>query len=480
MSDSKRLHPIVSILTAGKRVRNILPFFITILIAGGRESKLSLLISLGISLVIFILTLLTGILSWLRFTYRFEENELRIEYGVFVRKKRYIPLERIQSINYTEGLIQQMFGLVKVRIETAGGENEDEAVFSAITKEEAQLIQEYVSTAKQESRIIKTVEEDQKVFSMSTSELLILSLTSGGVGVVISAVFALFSQLDDWIPYKKIFGGLEEWALKNIMAIMVVVFIGFFLAWVISLFITMLKYANFTVVRTEGDFIISYGLIEKKQMTIPLRRIQAIRIKENILRQMIGYATVYIVSAGSGSAENQEETKVILLPIIRIKDIAPLLQESLPDYQLEPILISPPKRALHRYIFRTWYVIVPIVLASILFLKAWGALSLVLFAVGTIWAILKYKDAGWCLEGKQLSLRYRTIIRTTVLMQKNRIQSLKMRENYFQQKRELGTIEAFVKSGSGDSWAAVVDLEKGDIQKIYQWYSRKRPKETAG
>jgi putative membrane protein len=57
-----------------------------------------------------------GIFSWLRFSYRVEDGELRIESGVFIRKKRYIPFERIQSLDFSEGIFQQFFGLVKVRV----------------------------------------------------------------------------------------------------------------------------------------------------------------------------------------------------------------------------------------------------------------------------------------------------------------------------------------------------------------------------
>lgn len=480
MSKPKRLHPIASVVTTGKRIRNLLIPMLAINFSGGREGIFSLLITLAISLVVIIITLLTGILSWLRFTYRFEEDELRIEYGIFVRQKRYIPFERIQSINLTEGLLQRIFGLVKVQVETAGSGDEAEAVLSAITKEEAGLIQEYVTAAKNDgSREVEDVRAGNKVFTISTSELLILSLTSGGVGVVISAVVALFSQLDDIIPYKKIFGDFEKWAVHNIITLAVIVFFGLFLAWVISLIITMMKYANFTVVKTEKDFIISQGLLERRQITIPLRRIQAIRIHENIVRQLLGYGTVYIVSAG-GSAENEEGAKVMLLPVVKVKHIVPLLKEVLPEYQMEPPLFSAPKRSMRRYILRAWYLTVPIVLAAIIFLKTWGLLSLIIFAIATIWAILKYKDAGWSLGPKQLTLRFRRINRTTVFMQKNRVQSLKMRESFFQRRQSLGTLEAFVKSGAGDAWATVVDLERSDIQQVYEWYSREKQREISG
>ena len=40
--------------------------------------------------------------------YWFEDSELRVEYGLFVKKKRYIPFDRIQSLNYKEGIFHQI------------------------------------------------------------------------------------------------------------------------------------------------------------------------------------------------------------------------------------------------------------------------------------------------------------------------------------------------------------------------------------
>ena len=47
------------------------------------------------------------IIKWKRFEYWFEDDELRIEYGLFVKKKRYIPFDRIQSLDYTEGILHR-------------------------------------------------------------------------------------------------------------------------------------------------------------------------------------------------------------------------------------------------------------------------------------------------------------------------------------------------------------------------------------
>ncbi|MGG3471022.1 PH domain-containing protein [Neobacillus pocheonensis] len=474
MSKPKRLHPIASVIQTGKRLRGLILPGIAFVFSVGRHGKEGLAGSLIISLIVVLITFITGILSWLRYTYRFESNELRIEYGIFIRKKRYIPFERIQSIDLTEGILQRLFRLVKLQIETAGsgGAEEAEAVLAAISKEEAKLIQDHVAAAKNDgAEESQFNQESQIVYKISFNQLVILSLTSGGVGVVLSAVLALLSQLNDLIPFKRLFGGLEKWAVHNLFFIAILVFIGFFVAWLISLVMTMLKYANFTVMKTEKDFIISQGLLEKRQITIPLKRIQGIYISETIIRQILGYGTVYIESSGGASA-NLEGANVTLLPVAKVKHIRAIIEPHLPEYVFVNSFIPAPRRAMWRYILRTWYFVVPIVITSIIFLKVWGLLSFILLALVTIWAVLKYKDAGWVLDQEQLSLRYRLIKRTTIHLKKNKIQSLETRESHFQRKRNLGTIEANVKSGVGAGGGAVIDLEKSDIEKIFAWYSR--------
>ena len=180
--------------------------------------------------------------------------------------------------------MQRIFGLVKVQIETAGGNplEESEAVLSAISKKDAQYIQDFFIRAKKTSHL--TVESGPQnsanipIYKITAFQLLLLSITSGGVGVVISGILATLSQFDDFIPYQKLFGNAEKLATNSILFVVVMVFIGFLVLWIIAFLGMMLKYANFTVNKTEHDLIITQGLLEKRQMTFPLKRIQVVQL----------------------------------------------------------------------------------------------------------------------------------------------------------------------------------------------------------
>lgn len=104
---------------------------------------------LGIWIVVAVLAVVSGIIRWRTFVYWFEDGELRVKYGLFVKKKRYIPFERIQSLNYNEGIFHRLFGLVKVQIETAGSKDgKPEAELTAIRKAAADAIELEMRRAK--------------------------------------------------------------------------------------------------------------------------------------------------------------------------------------------------------------------------------------------------------------------------------------------------------------------------------------------
>ncbi|WP_436374516.1 PH domain-containing protein [Cytobacillus sp. BC1816] len=472
MSNPKRLHPISAVANFLKHLKEMLvPFLVFVVFGsrGGNGEIVQLVLSLGVIIAVFMI----GILTWWRYTFRLEEGELRIEYGVLIRKKRYIPLERIQSLDLSEGLLQRPFGLVKMKVETAGssGAGEAEAVLTAISKKDAAVIQQAFSAAKKNPSEMETTFQNREViFKISPGELLLLASTSGGAGVVISAVFAFVFQFEEIIPYEKVFVGLEGFIANGIIFVSILVFIVFFIAWLIALIGSMLKYADFTLIKTDKELIVTRGLLEKRQMTIPLNRIQAIQFRENLLRQPLGLATVYIESAG-GSIEDNESARLMILPIVKKTRIAGLLKPHLSHYELQPGFFNAPKRALNRYLWRGFLWVLPFVAVPLLFFRPWGYFSLVVLILSLGWSYLKYRDAGWDISSQQLALRYRGIVRTTVFMKRNRIQSLTMSESYFQKKRSLATIEAVAMSGIGGTGGTVPDLDRKEVYAIYKWYS---------
>ncbi len=100
---------------------------------------------------LLLILFLHSLFSWLFFRFRLEEEELRIKQGIFVKKKRYIQRKKVQSVDISAGVIQRTFGLVKIKIETAGGGTVPEVSIIALTKEDAEEIRESLLYGSQDS-----------------------------------------------------------------------------------------------------------------------------------------------------------------------------------------------------------------------------------------------------------------------------------------------------------------------------------------
>jgi putative membrane protein len=471
MYEARRLHPIAALLQFFKQLRElIIPVVIFFFVSGGRKEHnwFQVWYFAGIGVIVFFI-LIYGIISWYRFTYRVEDGELRIEHGVFVKKKRYIPIERIQSINVTSGLIQRMFGLVKLQIETAGGGFEAEAVLSAISKDEASRLQKVIANYKNEQHEVEG-QIQVPIYKMSGKELLIAASTSGRIGVVLSAVFAFLSQFDEFIPFEELFDKFQQIHNLTFVFIAFMIIAGLVIVWLAAIIGTVIQYGQFTLEKRENELHISRGLIEKRQIILPLERIQAVRITENLLRQPLGYATVYVESAGS-AAEKETDFSTVLFPLVKREKIKDLLETFTPDYAYS-IPINPiPRRALSRYILRSFLPVLAIVILISIFLKPWGLFSILILPLSILFGYLRYRDTGWGVYEQKLVLRFRFFTRTTAILQRKRIQVFEKSQSFFQRRQQLATIRASVVSRFIGKSFKVTDVDLQDEIQLFKWFS---------
>lgn len=474
MFKPKRIHPVGMILSFAKMIKSyIIPAIIFIFV--GVEETFNIYFTIG-AICLVVIIVIISILEWLKFTYWIEDGEFRIEHGVFVKKKRYIPIERIQTINTSAGIVQQIFRLVKVQIETAGGGLEAEAVLTAISKNEADAIEQALSAHKNQLPEESIVESDvvekseHPTYHIKPKELFVAASTSSGIGVIISAVAAFLSQFEEFIPFEQLLNRFEFLTNASFTLYVILVFLAFFIAWILSIIGVLLKYAFFTVHKVEDDIKISRGIFEKRQISIPIARIQAIRVVQNPLRQLLGYSTVYIESAG-GTAGDDGSTSTILFPVISKKEVIELLSIYLPSFKVKEEVHSLPKRSMQRYIIRkcllSLVVIIP--LSSIFF--PWGLLSVFLLLVGIYWGYKAFNDTGWSLIDNQLQLTYRFVSKSTILVRKNRIQSISHTKNFFQDKKFLRSFRVSIKSGIVGKSFSIKDMDADDVEKLLSWYS---------
>lgn len=490
-----RLHPVAAVIQGVKSLKGMILPAIIIFAANGFTINLDFrdedfwmdLIPILILCLVVILTFISGIIRWVTFRYWFEDSELRIQYGLFVKKNRFIPFDRIQTLNYKEGIFHRLFGLVQVSVETAGGEAlKAEADLTAITKAAANQIEEEMNAAKfgrevaEEQKFVKP--DEHVIYKMTPLELVGLATTSGGIGVIIAGVFTVVSQFADLLPFERIVGQLEGLIEFSAVVISMLVFLGLVFAWILSVALTMLNYYDFKVAVENERIVITRGLIEKKRITVPLNRIHAVKIVENPLRQLFGWATVKLETAGGQVAEKGEgDLSVKLFPLIVKKEMYEPLQELFPQYHFKQhadAFTKSPKRARPFFYRIDFLWTLPIVALASYFLFPYGLLSILIFIPIILLGIWQHKTAAFVILDNQMTLVSRFISKVTFVTSKNRIQSMQMRQSYFQKRRDVATVRVTVMSGVGGASAEAYHMERKKVERCMSWYEHKKPPQS--
>jgi putative membrane protein len=463
MSSERHPHPVAMLIGAVSTLRRwigglVFPG-IVLLMSQGFSLRTVALFLLAV-LVFAALAGLWGFLSWRATTYVVTGNSFRLKRGVFQKSERTIPLDHVQSVDTVQGVIQRIFDVYEVRVETAGGgTSEPDASLSALDRAAAQTLRREIEGSQGE-RTEETA--GPKVLrKLSTGDLLIAGATSGQIGVAFS-VLAVGSQFFDNFFSQDFIRRLVEILAPNwLMVLLIFVPVGLLLAWFLAIAGTVLAYADFTLSR-EGNFLyIKRGLLERREATIPLSRIQAIRVSEGVLRQPFGLAAVRVESAGYGEDAG---VSTMLFPLLPHDEVQDFLAEATPEFAVDPALHKLPRRALRRYIFRAVVghlilALAAVVVFLVVFGSAFGFLAFLLVPPSALYGWLCYRDAGWAFEEDRLVVRYRRLGRKTAIAPRRRLQSREVLRSPFQRRVRLATFLAEVASGSGGSALRVKDLD---------------------
>jgi putative membrane protein len=463
-SETRHLHPAAMLIDAIKTVRRSLSAFvipgIVFLMSRGFDPGTIALVLLG-ALVVAVLAAFWGFLSWRATTYEVAGGAFHLRWGVVQKNERTIPLDHVQSVDTVQGIIQRLFNVVEVRIETAGGgASEPDASLAALDRADAEALRREIEGSRREPVETETA-GPTVVRKLGTRDLLVAGATSGQIGVALSLI-AVASQLFDEILSESLAQRLlETFAPRSVTtALLYVLVLGLF-AWLLAIGGTVLAYTGFTLSR-DGDFLyIRRGLLERREATIPLARIQAVRIVEGLLRQPFGLASLRVESAGYGEDAGVSTT---LFPLLPHKEVQALLLDAAPEFAVAPPLNALPRRALRRYVFRSTVPVLFLALAAALFsylvfdLAAWVFAALLLLLPAALYGWLRYREAGWALEDDRLVVRSRLLTRTTAIAPRRRLQSRATVRSPFQRRVRLATFQAQVASGGGGAELRVTDL----------------------
>ena len=313
-----------------------------------------LLLVIAVPLAMLALLIIYLYFAWRATSWKITATDVQYRRGIFFKKHRKIPLDRVQSVDVYRPLAARIFGLGALRVESAGGQG---------SRGEIQfLANKYLDRARREvvARIAGRSLTDET------------SHQTGAEGLVGTDLFAeedYHLAADEYEVYRVSPGRLIAsvlltsevvWLLIMSLIVVICVVVLFFMAdltvegiavgsiipTVISIGIIplmILSYAwsrfnsgfNFSANITHDGIRVTSGLLALKSQTLPPGRIHAIRFLQPLLWRPFGWWQAEVTLAGHGveTSGNQKKQAAdnLLLPVGTLEQAKIILEMAIRD-----------------------------------------------------------------------------------------------------------------------------------------------------
>ena len=263
----------------------------------------------GISLVF---TAVTSVLKYRNFRFKLDETQLVLNSGILTKDVMNIPLDRIQSVQMHQNFIQRILGITGLKIDTAGSSSE-ELEIPALKRKKAESLLELLKSKIRNEALPKSDErmEESSVMlekksiketlvNLDFKAILVLAITENHIRNGLIAVAFIMGYAGQYLDYSEQFvvdvfdDYAPELVESGIALIVVFVFTFLLLSVLLSFIQVILKFFDFKAKVDDQSFYISSGLIKRNEFTIPLKKIQFLEWKTNLLRKRLGFESIRI------------------------------------------------------------------------------------------------------------------------------------------------------------------------------------------
>lgn len=440
----RRLHPAAIAVWASGVVGGLALPIVFVLVVGRADSIGFAAFAAGAAVV-------GSVVRWSRFWYRLDERALHLRGGLLQRWERTIQLSRIQSVDVIQKLTHRAFGVVELRIEVVGGQS-TEAPLVALVPEEATRLRALLM-----SDLADEAEPDAPpLIRMHPRDLLVAGLTGGRVAVVAAIAGWAFQLLpeDTLVVNLDRLAGTDRSGLETALLIAGALLAASVL---ISLATTVVVYWGFTAHRKGDRLVITRGLLQTRRSVIPLARIQAVRIEENLIRRVFGLASVRVLTAGYGRDSGDQQQASMLVPVAareRCRTVAEaaLGSNGVWDAGLQP---APTAALVRRLVVASIVGVAALALGFLLPDRAQPA-TLPIWPVAIWFGYLAWRSLGHAVAARHVVARSGALTRRTTVAARANVQHLILRRSPTQRPFGLASLTLAIPKAT----TSVIDVDE--------------------
>lgn len=406
----------------------------------GDELFTILLAALGI---ILLFSMIAGlqVFRWAKTWISIQEQAIVIEVNTLKRKKNTIGIKNISNINLEQNLFERMMGTCKVKMDTNSMSTADSTdVQIVLKKEQAQKFQKLIlgmieeSYQVKDSRVVAAADEQINEPGAGIEEMMvqgIFSLKLISIPLLLLSIIGMVSMISEVVQE----GTLEEGVFSVLSSVLLIGVFGASVLWdIIKGFI---QYYGFKSFRVGDRLYIRYGLIKKVSYTIPVDKINAVKLVQTPQARIMGRYMAELVNVGLGDDIKEEQSFFLLYA--KKEAVLEKIRKLLPEFSDEL------DTEAHRQTSKVWIVwmlpatIYMIVMAATMFiltefLKKEMVIVVAVIVTATVFILLcvvgNYFTKGYYVGEKSLKLVNGYIGKKILLVKYSKIQHMETEQNF--------------------------------------------------
>jgi putative membrane protein len=410
--------------------------------------------------------------------WRLTAERLEVRTGVAVRQHRWIPRDRVRSVDVRADPVRRVFGLTLVKVGT--GEHTSagaELALDSLTGRDAEALRRSLLTHEAEDASAPLAE-----LRWAWARYAPLSVWSfAGAGLVLGVLYKGIDLLGMDGFTAEAAAATWDWVTGRPWVAVPVILTAYLAVGVVgALLLFAESWGRYRLYREPGRLRLRRGLLTNRSLTLQERRLRGVEISEPLLLRLGGGARVKAVATGLGKAEEDESQDMAAL--------TPPLPRELAGQVAGHVAGAAPARPRRHpraagrrrigWALTTVVFLTALTTAAIRFAAPTGLLGpapwraswfwvvsgglLVLTLVIALWlAGDAYRALGHALDERHLVSRRGTVNRRTVMLDRGGIVGWTITESPFQRRSGLLTVTATTAAGDGHYDVADVGRDDG-------------------
>ncbi|WP_435821226.1 PH domain-containing protein [Micromonospora lupini] len=332
----QRLHPLSPLLHGAKSL--------VVVIAGLSWSTLSRVGFGWFAAMVAVLALgatVLSVISWYNTGYHVVGRELRVHEGLLWRRTRAIPLERLQAVEVVRPLLAQLTGLAELRLEVVGGGKTEAPLAYLGVADAARLRERLLALAG------RTTPPPPPGVAVPPTEPGAPAAAPGRPLHAVRNKDLLVSQLLTpqafLLPFGLAFVVVQFVTAGSWSFVAVASTLTAMAGVLLQPIRRVLDDWNFRLARDGGTLRVHNGLLETRAQTVPLDRVQTVRVTWPLLWRVNDWLRLRLEVAGYSVAEADDRNRPDrLLPVGDLPTATMIVAEVLPGVRLDALTLSPP------------------------------------------------------------------------------------------------------------------------------------------